>query len=263
MLGAIIGDIAGSAYDGSAKNPPDVELFDDYGTIGYSTVLSCAVAKSILTNDDIEEVMKAYSKRFSQIGMPAELTFWAMQGRNKLNDMDAMPSLWMSPIAHLFPNETYVLMEAGKIASLSHRNPVSIQSAQMVAVAIKKALIGYSPLEIEQFLEEHYLFDSHTSILEDYLEASDEDSLDPHVAIRCALQAHSFDEAIQMAIHIGGASPGQAAITGAIAEGLFGIPDEYVDVAFEYLPYLLKDTVAEVYRMTGRNSSAFKNRFLF
>ena len=44
-------------------------------------------------------------------------------------------------------------------------------------------------------------------------------------AIICALEATSFEDAIRNAISIGGDSDTVGAITGGIAEGLFGVPD--------------------------------------
>ena len=55
-------------------------------------------------------------------------------------------------------------------------------------------------------------------------------------AIICALEATSFEDAIRNAISIGGDSDTVGAITGGIAEGLFGVPDTIAAKARAYLP---------------------------
>ena len=54
-------------------------------------------------------------------------------------------------------------------------------------------------------------------------------------AIVCALEATDFEDAIRNAISIGGDSDTVGAITGSIAEAIFGVPDEIVLKARSYL----------------------------
>ena len=55
-------------------------------------------------------------------------------------------------------------------------------------------------------------------------------------AIRCALEAQDYEDAIRNAISIGGDSDTVACITGGIAEAMYGLPIEIMEQARSYLP---------------------------
>ena len=75
-------------------------------------------------------------------------------------------------------------------------------------------------------------------------------SKDGSQAIICALEANDFEDAIRNAISIGGDSDTVAAITGSIAEAMFGIPDEIVAKARSHLP----DEMIEVLDQFGKST---------
>ena len=54
-------------------------------------------------------------------------------------------------------------------------------------------------------------------------------------------ESDSFEDAIRNAISIGGNSDTLAAITGAVAEGYYGIPDDLKETALSYLDDRLLD----------------------
>ena len=55
-------------------------------------------------------------------------------------------------------------------------------------------------------------------------------------ALRCFLDANSFEETIRLAVLCDGDTDTKAAIAGSIAEAYYGVPDSIVDQAIEYLP---------------------------
>jgi ADP-ribosyl-[dinitrogen reductase] hydrolase len=52
----------------------------------------------------------------------------------------------------------------------------------------------------------------------------------------CAFDARDFEDAIRNAISIGGDSDTVAAITGSVAEAMFGIPEDIREKSLSYLP---------------------------
>jgi type I restriction enzyme M protein len=54
-------------------------------------------------------------------------------------------------------------------------------------------------------------------------------------AMQAFFESESFEDAIRNAISIGGDSDTLAAITGAVAEAYYGIPDDLKDTALSYL----------------------------
>ncbi len=58
-------------------------------------------------------------------------------------------------------------------------------------------------------------------------------------SIEAFLESTSFEDAIRIAISLGGDSDTLAAITGSVAEAFYGVPDEIRERALAYLdPYL-------------------------
>ena len=56
-------------------------------------------------------------------------------------------------------------------------------------------------------------------------------------AIVAFLESTSFEDAVRNAISIGGDSDTLGAIAGSIAEGFYGIPDEMIEKANQYLGF--------------------------
>ena len=70
-------------------------------------------------------------------------------------------------------------------------------------------------------------------------------------AIICALDATDFEDAIRNAISIGGDSDTIAAITGGIAEGMFGVPEAIEAKARSYLSEELDKVVSRFAERVG------------
>jgi ADP-ribosylglycohydrolase len=62
-------------------------------------------------------------------------------------------------------------------------------------------------------------------------------------AITAFLESTDFEDAIRNAISLGGDSDTLAAITGSIAEGAYGIPNDIADKALGYLDAPLRDVL--------------------
>lgn len=70
-------------------------------------------------------------------------------------------------------------------------------------------------------------------------------------AITCAVEANSFEDAIRNAVSIGGDSDTIAAITGSIAEALFGIPSDIQETTKAYLPADMQTVISSCYLNTS------------
>lgn len=67
-------------------------------------------------------------------------------------------------------------------------------------------------------------------------------------AIGCALEARSFEEAVRLAVSLGGDADTQAAIAGSIAEARFGLPRAIVRRTLGYFDDDLRAVVARFCR---------------
>jgi ADP-ribosylglycohydrolase len=108
-------------------------------------------------------------------------------------------------------------------AAPSHDHHHGLRGAKAVAVATRMALEGWSPEDIR----DHFGYDlsrSPDALRSSYcFDVSCQGSVPQ--ALVYALVASSFEEAIRLAVSLGGDADTQAAIAGSVAEPLFGVPD--------------------------------------
>lgn len=79
-------------------------------------------------------------------------------------------------------------------------------------------------------------------------------------AIFCFFESTSFEDAIRLAISIGGDSDTIAAITGSISEAFYGVPDSLKEKALSYLPEDYKKIIEAFYAKTAELSSPSENQ---
>ena len=77
MIGAIAGDIIGSVYEWKNIKTKKFPLFDPDCCFTDDTVLTVALAESILTGTDYASLMKAYYRRYPEAGYGGMFHLWA------------------------------------------------------------------------------------------------------------------------------------------------------------------------------------------
>ena len=63
MLGAVIGDIAGSAYEWNNVKTDDFEMFGEGSRFTDDTVMSCATAEAVLWLKENNEIAEEYTSK--------------------------------------------------------------------------------------------------------------------------------------------------------------------------------------------------------
>ncbi len=82
-------------------------------------------------------------------------------------------------------------------------------------------------------------------------------------AITAALESKSFEDALRLAICLGGDTDTQAAIAGGIAEARFGVPDDIAKQAMSYLDDELTSIISEFYaKYLPVQFKHLKNKFM-
>ena len=77
MIGAITGDIIGSVYEWKNIKTKQFDLFSSDCCFTDDTVLTVALAESILTHTDYASLMKAYYRRYPGAGYGGFFHRWA------------------------------------------------------------------------------------------------------------------------------------------------------------------------------------------
>ena len=121
-----------------------------------------------------------------------------------------------------------VLHLARLTAEVTHNHPEGIKGAQATAAGIYLARAGNSKADIKAYAEWEFGYDlSRTcdEIRPTYHHVESCQETVPQ-AITAFLESTDFEDALRTAVSLGGDSDTLAAITGSIAEGFYGVPED-------------------------------------
>jgi ADP-ribosylglycohydrolase len=153
----------------------------------------------------------------------------------------------VSPIGWYCNDVNEVLAEAKRSAEVTHNHPEGIKGAQATALAVFLARTGKSKKDIKKTIEEQFDYDLSRTIDKIRPVYIFEESCQGTVpeAIIAFLESTDYENAIRLAVSLGGDSDTLAAITGGIAEAFYKeIPEDITDFVKVILgPDLMKDVV--------------------
>jgi ADP-ribosylglycohydrolase len=240
ILGAIIGDIIGSVYEWNNKKSLDFPLFKPETTFTDDSVLTIATMRAILDNEPYAKTYQEFGRNYPNRGYGERFIWWLMESNPKPYDSWGNGSaMRVSPIGWAFDTLEDVLHEAKKSAEISHNHPEGIKGAQAVATAVYLARKGKSKNEIKEYIGHNFSYDLERTIDEIRPTYEFDVSCQGSVpeAIIAFLESTDFENAIRLAISIGGDSDTIACITGAIAEAYYKeIPNNIIEKVGELLP---------------------------
>lgn len=235
MYGAVIGDIIGSWYEWHNCKNEEFALFRSESRFTDDTVLTCAIAESILRMGDnsprkcYAAHMKSYYRRYPNAGFGRMFRDWALSDSLKIQrSYGNGASMRVSAIGWAFDDEKEILKQVSESCYYTHHNKEAVKCAQAVAIAIFLARRGMDKQEIKTKLEndfkmkfipieqlrDEYVFDSRSIY-----------SVPP--AIEAFLETSNYETCVRRAISLGGDSDTIAAIAGGIAEAYYReIPKE-------------------------------------
>lgn len=256
MLGAIIGDIVGSRFEFNNTNRTDFELFTDECSFTDDTICTVAVADAILRGEDFGTVIHEWCRKYPYPmgGYGGRFAQWVHsndpQPYNSFGNGSAMRA---SPCGHV-PTMQDALKYARASAECTHNHPEGIKGAVCVADCIHHVLRGATKEEIKTLVISVYGYDLDQTCGEIRATNTFNETCQITVpqAIVCFLESTDFEDAIRLAISIGGDSDTIADITGSIAEAYYGIPQHIQDKALGYLPTEMKDVITQFRQKYGQ-----------
>lgn len=276
-LGAIIGDTVGSIYEFDNIKTPDFQpLFDNHANYTDDSIMTIAVADWLVSTDRsqpaLEEKLVSWAKNypcpmggygggFSRWLFAPQLladfreermTYSNSLGRHPYNSWgngSAMRASACGWAAYTFQDAMDL---AKRSAEITHNHPEGIKGAQAVAVAIHLALNGKSKEAIRECIELEFGYDLQQTcdeIRPSYDWNSSCQGTVPQ-AIIAFLDSHDFEEAIRLAISLGGDSDTLACITGSIAQAYYDrIPEVMIQEMKKRLPAAFWDVMADLERI--------------
>jgi ADP-ribosylglycohydrolase len=230
MLGAIVGDVIGSVYEGDNVKTPDFEpLFHPEAVPTDDTVLTCAVAEWILrgADDDLAIRLTHWFHLFPIAGFGGTFIRWA--GSSSLSPYNSWgngSAMRASPVGWAYDSMDDVLRHARRSAEVTHDHPEGIKGAEATAAAVFLARTGTRKPEIRAFLEERFGYDLGRSLADIRPAYRFDVSCQGSVpeAIIAFLESSGFEDAVRKAVSLGGDSDTIACIAGGIAHAAYGVP---------------------------------------
>lgn len=226
MFGAIAGDVIGSVFERNNVKSKTFPLFDAASRFTDDTVLTVALAHSLISGEDAGRTMRAFHARYPEAGFGPTFRAWIDAGDGAPAPRSASngAAMRIAPVGWAADSLDAVLAEAQRLTVLTHDHPEAVTGAQATAAAVFLARGGATKAEIRRFVESRFGYD--LSVPLDVVRPGYAFDLScagtvPH-AIRAFLEAGDFEDALRNAISIGGDSDTLACIAGAIAEAFFG-----------------------------------------
>ena len=260
MLGAIIGDMAGSIYEFANTKRTDFPFFSERSNYTDDSIMTLAVAEWLLTDsqhthESLERIMVRYAEEypnpmggygggfarwlFAPEGLINYKTGEIAGGRVPYNSWGNGAAMRASAVGWMFDTLEETEEVAALSASITHDHPEGIKGAQATAAAIFLARTGKSKSDIQEYIQRRFGYDLSVHSDEIRKNYGWEDSCQGTVppAIRAFLDSSDYESAVRIAVSLGGDSDTLACITGGIAEAFYGeIPDEIADIALARLP---------------------------
>lgn len=265
IYGAIAGDIIGSRFEfDNGGKTKDFELFTDESTFTDDTVMTIAVAKALHSSgDDPDEktvkrncikYMQTLGRLIPNAGYGARFIDWLWIDNPKPYGSFGNGSAMRVSSAGWMYNTLHKTRQVARwTAEVSHNHPEGIKGAECTAGVIYLARKGMMKNRIKQFVVGEFGYDISKTVdelrpLHKHVETC-MDSMPK--ALAAFFEGDSYEDVIRNAVSLGGDTDTLAAIAGAMAEAMYGIPEGIVDRSIKYMPDYLAGTV-EILESTYR-----------
>ncbi len=250
MLGAVAGDIIGSVYERQNVKTPDFEpLFHPSARFTDDTVLSVAIADSILRGSDLVERFHFYARAYPDAGYGGTFRRWIEAGgRAPYASWGNGSAMRVSPVGFAYDDLAEVLRLAERTAEVTHNHPEGIKGARAVAAAVFLARTGGSKGEIRAYVERQFGYDLSRTVAEIRPTYQFDVSCQGSVpqALVAFLESTGYENAVRLAISLGGDSDTLACIAGGIAQAYYGgVPEAIRREALDRLDDRLRWVVEE------------------
>ena len=254
MIGAILGDVVGSIYEFDNIKTKEFELFDKECFFTDDSVMTIAIAEALMQYENIDEnnidefkenlitVMHKIGVKYPRCGFGGRFRIWMfLNERTPYNSYGNGSAMRVSSVGWYAKSLEETELIAKVTAAVSHNHPEGIKGAVATAGAVFLARTGATMDEIKKYIAKYYTIDFTIDEIRPVYKFNETCQETVPQAMQAFFESESFEDAIRNAISIGGDSDTLAAITGAMAEAYYGIPDDLKETALSYLDERLLD----------------------
>ena len=242
MLGAIIGDTAGSVYQFYNTRTKDFKLFTNRSRPTDDSIMTLAVAEILLSSDtSYENVVNTFRKwgnNYPYAGYGGRFGHWLRVSNPKpYNSCGDGSAMRISPVGWVAKSEEEVVKLSRAVTEVTHNHPEGIKGAEVVAMCIFKARMGASKEQLREYIVSQYPI-VETLDYEDLRKNYEFYEICQRTvpqALYCFLISKDFEDCLRTTISIGGDCDTTAAMSCAVAEAFYGIPNDLKEQIMEYL----------------------------
>jgi len=249
IIGAIAGDIIGSVYEWNNIKTVDFDLFCKESDFTDDSVLTVATMYAVMNKKNYAEVYQKFGRHYPHRGYGGNFHSWLLSNNPEpYNSWGNGSAMRVSPVGWYCNSLDDVMAEAKRSAEVTHNHPEGIKGAQSTAAAVYMARTGKSKDEIKNFISDTFQYDLDRKIDDIRPNYKFNESCQGTVpeAIIAFLESADFENAIRLAISIGGDSDTIACITGGIAEAYYRtVPEKIVKNVLKCLDKELLEIIGE------------------
>ena len=233
IIGAIAGDVIGSAYEFNPTRDHDFELFTPKSSFTDDTVLTMANALWLIddeqhTHERLVEIMLDLCRRYPNRGYGGRFANWICdkdpQPYNSYGNGSAMR---VSPVGYYAQSLEEALALAKVSAEVTHNHPEGIKGAQATAAAIFLARRGKSKQEIRDYVAQTFGYDLSRTLDEIRPTFSFDETCQRTVpeAITCFMEGKDYEDVVRLSVALAGDADTIAAIAGSISSAVDEVPN--------------------------------------
>jgi len=249
MFGAALGDIIGSRFEfdrgGKTK---DFELFTSKDSFTDDTVMTAAVAEALMqegegssenkTKESLIKSMQKWGRKYPGAGYGSRFIHWLFAAKPQpYNSWGNGSAMRVSAAGWLYGSLERTLEVARWTAEVSHNHPEGIKGAKCTAAVIYLSRTGTPKEKIKEYVTNEFGYDLHEGVdelrIRHHHDESCMDSLPK--ALISFFEGDSYEDVVRNAVSLGGDTDTLGAIAGAMAEAMYGIPDEILKKGCEFL----------------------------
>ena len=245
MLGAIIGDIAGSRFEFNNHRSKVFRFFGPRCVPTDDSVMTLAVAAALMeAGDDLDALPGCAVRWMRKLGAMYPNAGYGGRFRAWLASADPKPygswgngaAMRVSPVGFWARSEEEVRALSRAVTAVTHDHPEGIRGAEAAAMAIYLARTGADAAAIRERIErDYYRLDFTLDEIRPTYRFTESCQGSVPQALEAFFESNSYEDAIRNAISIGGDSDTIAAIAGGVAEAYYGIPGDIARAAERYL----------------------------
>lgn len=233
IIGAIAGDVIGSAYEFNPTRDHDFELFTPKSSFTDDTVLTMANALWLIddeqhTHERLVEIMLDLCRRYPNRGYGGRFANWICdkdpQPYNSYGNGSAMR---VSPVGYYAQTLEEALALAKVSAEVTHNHPEGIKGAQATAAAIFLARRGKSKQEIRDYVAQTFDYDLSRTLDEIRPTFTFDETCQRTVpeAITCFMEGKDYEDVVRLSVALAGDADTIAAIAGSISSAVDEVPN--------------------------------------